>query len=97
VFDDIQLFARRTIADSTAALIGGIVGGAIALLLIGALIAFYVVHCRRNRQVDVDPNAHFCRLRRPTPTVELISPIVTCQCLHQTTNDSKYEDFTTIH
>jgi hypothetical protein len=34
--------------DSNAALIGGIVGGIVALLLIGGLIAFLVARSRRN-------------------------------------------------
>jgi len=50
-------------SEDNAALIGGIVGGAIALILIGALIACCVVRSRRNRRVDVDPNAQVLQSR----------------------------------
>jgi hypothetical protein len=54
--------------EDNAALIGGIVGGAVALLLIGALIAFCVVRSRRNGkgQADVDPNAQALQSRSPS-------------------------------
>jgi type II secretory pathway pseudopilin PulG len=43
--------------DDNSALIGGIVGGAIALLLLGALIAFCVARSRRNRKVQQEDNS----------------------------------------
>lgn len=39
--------AAQSSEDKNAALIGGIVGGAVALLLVGALIAFLVLRSRR--------------------------------------------------
>jgi hypothetical protein len=54
--------------DSNAVLIGGIVGGAVALLLIGALIACCFVRSRRNNkeQPSTDPSAHALQSRPPS-------------------------------
>lgn len=49
-----------------AALIGGIVGGAVALLLIGALIAFFVVRSRRKHKQQLDPSALSLRSTPPS-------------------------------
>jgi hypothetical protein len=51
--------------EDNIALIGGVVGGAVALLLIGALIAFCVVRSRRNNkeQPYADPSAHALQSR----------------------------------
>ena len=56
--------AAQSPNDNTA-LIGGIVGGAVALLLIGALIACCVVRSRRNNkeQPNADPSAHALQSR----------------------------------
>jgi len=55
-------------SQDNSTLIGGIVGGAVALLLIGALIAFCIVRSRRNSegQPDADGNAHALQSTPPS-------------------------------
>lgn len=52
-----------------AALVGGIVGGVVALLLVGGLIAFVVALRRRRRRANREPNksAALHSVRQSTP------------------------------
>jgi hypothetical protein len=51
-----------------SALIGGIVGGAVALILVGALIVFFVLRSRKARQDSkADQNAHATQSIRAPP------------------------------
>jgi hypothetical protein len=52
--------------DDNAALIGGIVGGIVALILIGGLIAFLVVV--RSRNLNHDNNSNAMTSTTPTPS-----------------------------
>jgi len=54
--------------ENNSALIGGIVGGAVALILVGALIVFFVLRSRKARQdSNADQNAHATQSIRAPP------------------------------
>jgi hypothetical protein len=64
--------AAESPKDSSALLIGGTVGGAVAVLFAGALVAVFVVRCRRKRtgQQDekaADQNAHGLQSQSRSP------------------------------
>jgi hypothetical protein len=59
-------------SDDNAALIGGIVGGVVALLLIGGLIAFIALRSRRNVTQNDSHNA--MTTTSATPTLSNVVP-----------------------